>query len=110
MMRIVDLTTFRAMPPGTVFQKWAPDYWEALEIKEDTLPSDFVATAITEIPVSSDDMSESDDLCRRMRAGEDVPVNLDFTSRDGLYDREQLFAVWAPDDVRALIEQIQRAL
>lgn len=39
-------------------------------------------------------------------------LTLDFDSemRDGLYDAEQFFAVWSPDDTKQLIARLEGAL
>ncbi|WP_261793824.1 hypothetical protein [Pseudomonas oryzihabitans] len=37
-------------------------------------------------------------------------MDLESRGRDGLYDQDQMFTVWEPDNVRALIQRLQRAL
>lgn len=47
-------------------------------------------------------------LLRGEATGEDLAMDFDCLGRDGLFDRNQLFAVWSADDVRGLIARLGR--
>jgi hypothetical protein len=116
-MRIVDRKTFLAMPSGTVFSKYAPCYFEELQIKEDSYsgavgpdPIDFWSVGIA----SAIKHRGSDEFLANLTAMEKkgLVIGMDFNSctRDGCFDQDQLFAVWEIDDIYALITRLQQCL
>lgn len=110
-MKIVDLATFRAMPSGTVFQKFTPNAFEGLQILESAEGPDFVATDLCEGLMSGDDWKEADNKIRDMHEnGASHPVSFDNSSRDGMFDRDQMFAVWSPEDVEVLMRRLEEAM
>lgn len=114
-MRIVDRKTFLAMPPGTVFAKYDPSIMRELMVKSDSVANagdlvDFRYMSLTD----EVDCSGSAERDHTMFAAEEegVPFALHFNTecRDGLFDADQLFAVWERDDVEGLIARLQKAL
>lgn len=115
-MRIVDRATFLAMPAGTVYAKYEPYLFDHLAIKGDTWPhgndpirSDFLYQSVTH-SFDRADSTDFGDVLDRATAGGTVPMDFDTTARDGLFDEEQLFAVWDRHDVEALITRLRKAL
>lgn len=105
-MRIVDRATFLSLPDGTVYAKWTPLEFGELCIKCGTCESgnDWVYQSL--------DMLEGDiplDSLMDLDAGKEVAVDMDYTSRDGLYTADIRFAVWSPEDVQALILRLEKA-
>jgi hypothetical protein len=43
----------------------------------------------------------------RLENGEEIPLDFDCQGRDGLFDLDQLFAVWSDSDVEALITRLR---
>lgn len=111
-MRIVDLTTLRAMPQGTLYQKWAPCLFGDMRIFDHALGEHgFVACEFGSDPIGASDLGDFVAKCHAMADdGISVPVGFDSYGRDVLLKNEQLFAVWEPDDVRALIAKLQEGL
>ncbi len=110
-MRIVNLETFRTMPPGTFFQKYAPEWFGNLAVLDEVLDVDFLVNSITECPVYGKDESEtSDNIADMVENGASLPVSFDFIARDGMFDKDQLFAVWEAEDLRGLIHFAEAAL
>lgn len=109
-MKIVDLTTFRAMPAGTLFSKYAPCYFEALTIKGDTWEYDFLTQQIADAITNTG----SDNFCEQLddaqATGGSLTMDFDCLGRDGCFDKDQLFAVWERPDVEALISRLQETL
>lgn len=114
-MRIVDRATFLAMPAGTVFAKYQPCVFGDLLIKGETLAGgiDFRYQQI----VDSLDVGGSGEFVDRLHlaeakgaAGPEIEMDFNCESRDGLFDADQLFAVWSRDDVEALINRLGRTL
>lgn len=110
-MRIVDLTALRAMPQGTLFQKWSPCYFGDMEIFDSALGEmDFISCSFGADPIGSsgeDFGARCDDMAED---GVSYPVSFEGYGRDGCFEPRQLFAVWEPDDVRALIAKLQEGL
>lgn len=104
-MRIVNRTEFLAMPTGTVFNKWKPMIFEEPCIKGETWGNDFLVQYLDQL--QTPDGSEYMDTLYSLEAGTAIPMDFDSGSRDGLFDDEQLFAVWSDADVEALITRLQ---
>jgi len=112
-MKIVDWKTFVDMPENTLFSKWEPCVFGELCIKGESLgnpPIDFYVQYISD-PVDFDNSSDYVDMCHAAaQNGDSLPIDLDCVQRDALFDQDQLFAVWEQDDVKLLIERLQRCV
>lgn len=113
-MKIVDQKTFLAMSAGTVFAKYAPCYFEELQIKDNTLPTagvgDYFYTDLV-CPVDAKDSGEfSEKLQDSEELGKSIPLHFWIVSRDGCFDPDQLFAVYERADIEALIFRLQETL
>lgn len=102
-MRIVDRATFLAMPSGTVYQKYQPCCFDAIEIKQDTCGNDWYELCGVSSPDFADNHSSDDfeDICTRMENGSSEKMVFQTICRDGYFDYDQRFAVWEPDDIKA---------
>jgi len=107
-MRIISREKFIKMPIGTVFSYYEPQCFRELMIKasdnskwEDDFLYDSLIGAIE--CVSSDDFSSK---CEHMEGGGSVTVDFEGTSREGLFDKEQLFAIYEKEDVEKLIKRL----
>jgi hypothetical protein len=114
-VKIVDLPTFLSLPAGTIYAKYEPCIFGDLHIKDESVAAGEVGTwwyqdLIPWFTTSTDSLSYLDAL-DKVQAGEPSP-QLDYssTSKDGLYEKDQLFAVFERRDVEALIERMQSAL
>jgi len=109
-MKIVDLKTFRSLPENTVFSKYAPCFFDDLQIKGETWEYDFVSQSIAD----AIECSGSDDFSSKLESaeltGKSLTMDFDSYGRDGLFDGDQLFAVWESNDVKALIERLTLCL
>lgn len=110
-MRIVNLQQFRDMPEGTVFMKYTPQFFGELKIKGETWDCDFIYASITtEIECSgSEEWDEILDKAEKDSAYS-IPMDFDCGGRDGLFDDEQLYAVYEEKDVIGLINALQYTL
>lgn len=109
-MKIVDRKTFLALPAETLFSKYAPCYMEAVEIKGESLGNDYCYQQIADAIDCKDSGEFADKLFAAQELGESIPMDFHCQSRDGCFDAEQLFAVWEPADVEALIARLQQCL
>lgn len=115
-MKIIDLSAFLALPPGTLFAKYAPCFFDGLSIKGDTLtgrdgnPIDFCYQQIVDAIEAHDSGEFFDLLDQSKETGNSVTMDFDCQMRDGCFEREQLFAVFERADVTALIGRLSVAL
>lgn len=111
-MRIVDRQTFLGLPAGTVFAKYQPCAFDELQIKCDNAgSSDFWALGLAPFFTTSGGSEGYFTELQAVEAGEPSPP-FDYEDgefRDGLFDKEQLFAVFEAHDVDALIARLHKA-
>lgn len=113
-MKIVDRTTFLSMPSGTVFCKYSPCVFGELHIKGDSIffagGDDFFIQQIVDAIDAFDTCEFMDMLESARKTGVSVPMDFHVEQRDGLFDKDQLFAVWERSDVEALITRLGETL
>lgn len=111
-MKIIDRKAFLALPAGVLYSKFNPYIFESFAIKgvswEDC--NDFlsleIASAIS-VSSSEDYYEVLDDI---LEDGKSVPVDLESFGRDGLFDDDQLFAVWEAGDLESLRNLLTKAV
>ena len=95
-------------PIGTVFSYYEPMCFRELMIKQSDLAgweTDFLYDNIIGA-LESKSSDEYYDKCSRMESGESMPVDFEATSREGLFEEKQLFAVYEKKDVKKLIKKL----
>ena len=106
-MRIIGLKEFLAMPAGTVFAKYKPQVFDGLCIKGESIieASDFFYQTLWEVEASnSKELYEKIDAAENR--GVDVPIDVQCGQRDGLFQYDQLFAVFSAGEVRRIAESL----
>ena len=109
-MRIVGLEEFLSLRSGTVFAKYRPQIFGELCVKGDSIneSSDFFYRPIWEPLAYS-----SSELCDVLIAAEEhkaeVQIDTDCWQRDGLFEYDQLFAVFSGDEVVKIAESLVAA-
>ena len=107
-MKIVDREAFLKLPAGTVYQTYEPCIFGHLCIKGNSLLGKDWYTVDTSCCVECLSYDEMPDILEKaFRDGSSVDLDLDIESRDGMYNLDQLFAVWEAKDVSALIERLK---
>jgi hypothetical protein len=114
-MKIVTRAQFMEYPAETVFCTYAPCYFGDLQIKGDTIisdgkPIDWFYQPISDAVEAKDSGEWADKLITSAKSGESLTFDFECESRDGLFEDEQLYAVWEPQDVAALVKRLQRCL
>lgn len=112
-MKIVDRKTFLQMPEGTIYAKAEslPSLdFGPLEIKGETIGPDWYVQRLVGDFVGDNDGMEWADSFEAMHKGEERAVDLDIVCRDGLFDDDQLFAVFDKADAESLLARIATAL
>ena len=110
-LRIVKLDEFRGLPDGTLFMKYEPCNFGDLRVKIETLDSDFLFDSITD----EVEASGSDELFDKLFAAEkdstmSLAMDFDATGRDGMFEAEQLFAVYEKGDICGLIDKLNKCM
>jgi len=113
-MRIVDRATFLTLPAGTLYAKVSADPVDCnfgeLLIKGDSLSNDWYAQELVGWFTECDDSGDWSEAWDHMRAGGECIVELNCSARDGLFDADQLFAVFSRTDHIKLIQRLITAL
>lgn len=108
-MRIIGRAAFLAMPEGVLFSKFSPHTFGPLTIKGNTVGDHDFYYQDLDTPIRASGSEEwADTLFSAMETGRSVELDLECESRDGLFDQDQLFAVWEAADVEALLNRLQR--
>ena len=109
-MKIVNLEEFRKLPKGTLYMKYEPYIciFGDLCAKGETLGHDFLMENIAcEI-----DANDCDDFSSKLHEAEEngasVAMEFDCTSRDGAFDKKQLFATYEKNDIEMLQDKLKR--
>lgn len=114
-MKIVNRQTFLRMPSGTVFCKGKPWYFDSLCVKRKTVyrdgrAIDFMYQDTDPHSLNSTGSSENIELLdHALKTGRSIAMDLDCQSRDGCFDDEDLFAIYEPGDLAALIDLLTTA-
>jgi len=107
-MKIVNLEEFRKLPAGTVFSKYEPCVFDGLMVKGDTWSHDFLYQDLIG-NIEADGSKQYFEKCEQMQAGFSADLDFDCLERDGLFEKDQLFAVYEPYDLEQLIGRLQKA-
>lgn len=109
-MRIVNRETFLDMPVGTLFATYEPHVAGELMLFEGRCgTNDFAYQPLIDWPedcTNSEQWVEA--MERAVETGEPTaPMDFTGTTRDGLFDEDQLFLVFEPTEKERLIRRLQ---
>ena len=111
-MKIITRKEFLKLPIGTVWSYYEPCCFQDLNIKASDLSgweTDFLYDPI----IGQIDTKSSDEFlekCDFMEKGGSVPMDFEATSREGLFDEDQLFAIYEKEDVEKLITRLKKTI
>lgn len=110
-MKIINREQFLKLPRGVLYAKYAPCYFENLAIKDEYehFINDWYFQELIEIE-TKDNEDFSEVLFRAEETGESIGLDYNCVSRDGLYEENQLFAVFEKEDVINLIKLLQNSV
>jgi hypothetical protein len=108
-MKLLNRAEFLKMPSNTVFTKYKPTCFDEILIKGDSTGyNDFWFQDL--LQVESDDRGQTFDTFDKLENGESIKMDYDCEGRDGLFEEDQLFAVFEKQDVADLIKRLQECL
>lgn len=114
-MKIVDRKAFMNLPAGTVYAKYAPQYFQEICIKGESIIGndgnhiDWLELRILQVESEGSD-EESDILFQAEEEGQSFTLDLDCWGRDGMFEDSEKFAVYEIQDVKQLIARLGQAL
>lgn len=114
-MKIVDRATLMSLPAGTVFQTFDPIVFGEIMVKGETWPNPNGLGDFIQAPLSAIEGDPNQGSWKRLidadeYVGLEVEMDHDCTSREGMFDPDQLYAVWSADEVRAVAERLLKTL
>jgi hypothetical protein len=102
-MKIINKTEFYKLPSGTLYNDFTPNVFMGLKIKLETLendnyePIDFMYQEI----IGNVELKCEDVLSGEFKNDYNEP------DRDGMYEKNQMFAIYDQKDVKMLIHKLQ---
>ena len=102
-MRIVGLQEFLKLPCETLFSKYQPCIFGDLCIKKDSITDiDFFYVQLSEAIDADGSCQLFDFLEEAEKNVKKLDIDLHCWSRDGMFEKGQLFAVWELEELNAL--------
>jgi hypothetical protein len=109
-MKIINRNEFLAMPPNTLYSNYEPCIFGPIQIKADTIGNDFYVQQISD-SIKSDSSKEYTELLLMAENGEEqLSIDLGIEGRDGMFEDDQLFAVWGNDDINTLLNRLTECM
>lgn len=110
-MRIVNLEDLRKQPKGIIYCKYEPCYFSSPEVFGGIFgESDFVSAELIGWVKSSGSDEMFDILHSCEISGASFDLDTECFGRDGLYEKDQLFAIYENKDIEQLIETLKKAI
>jgi len=107
-MKIVDRKTFLALPDETLFSKYEPCVFGDLTIKGETVgANDFLTQQICDAVRCRDSGEFANILYVAQETGRSFEMDFNCMGRDGIFEDEQLFAIWDHADIIDLIKRLK---
>lgn len=113
-MKILNLEEFKKLPKNIVFMKYKSVIFGELMVKQETSECDFYYECIaTELAEYQEYMEKPDchpyiEYLLEAEKCSDISIDLDLyrVMRDGLFEKDQLFAVYEQKDIDGLIKKL----
>lgn len=110
-MKIVDRKAFLALPGEALFSEFQPCVFDELLIKTGNYgANDFGFDVLIGAIKAANGDDEMNKLMEAAETGASLAMDFHVTHRDGLFDDDQLYAVYERADVEALIARLQLVL
>ena len=104
-MKIVNRKDFLKLE-NVLYTEYKPCIFNGLKIKGKTRGNDFLYDDLI-APICPSDAMDFSDCCKKAEEGEEVALDFDYTSRDGLFEEDQLYAIYSKKDVENLIRKLK---
>lgn len=105
-MRLYKFKDFLKLPAGVIFSYYDPCCFKGLFKKESSIEDiDFFYQELI-APIKCEDSDEYNDSLFNWKEGENLDLDYECGSREGLFDQEQLYAVYSDKEMEKLSSQI----
>lgn len=110
-MRIVSREEFLKMPIGTIFSEFDGFNFDGMFVKYETINNGIEDIDYWEMPMISNlKIKKGEDYCDTIDRIQKEPVETEISlSRNGLFNKDQRYAIYEPDDIDLLIQILQDA-
>lgn len=106
-MRLLTRKEFLATPSGTIYSKYESlGNLEGLAVKTATWDNDWIYYSL----IGEFDAENTEEEFAIEESNESFTLDLEATGRDGLFDEDQVFAVYEKDDVVRLRDRLNDLL
>lgn len=111
-MKIVNKTEFYALPEGTLYSDYEPCIFTSLKVKGSTLyseekPIDFIYESLIGNIYAESSGHFVDMLDDAENNKTSLPMDFECGERDGLYEENQLFAIYEKKDLEDFIKKLE---
>ena len=107
-MKIFSRSEFMKLPEGTIFSSGERFAFSYLHIKGETWGVDFLQSSL--IDIESFSCQENFDRLDEMdQKGVSYPIRTSY-EREGLFDENMVYLVYEKEDLKYMIEQMEKAL
>jgi len=111
-MKIINKPDFLKLPIGTVYSDYGPFNITNFAIKGESLieSNDFYYTSIID-SIDSETSSDFFDILEKAEKEKtSFNIDLDVCSREGFFEKNQLFVIWEKSDIEKLIKKLSECL
>jgi hypothetical protein len=109
-MKIINREEFLKLPENTLFCKYKPCCFDDISIKNENVGDiDFRVRKLFDVD-NHDSNEMVDILFDAEETGNYFKLHFNTTYRDGLFDKDQLFAIFDNEEILQLIENLKRCI
>ena len=111
-MKIVNKMEFYALPKGTLYSDYSPYIFNDLKVKQSTIydeskPIDFIYESLIG-NIDADSSGHFVDMLDDAEKNKNsLPMDFECSERDGLFEEEQLFAIYEKNDLEDFIKKLK---
>jgi len=110
-MKIINREEFLKLPSGTLFSEYKPCSFYGLLIKYDSCGyNDYYENEL----IGNIEMNSSEDFIDKLVIAEkertSLKLDFDICGRNGMYDDNQLYAVYEKEDIKGLINVLKQCI
>lgn len=115
-MKIVNKKEFYKLPEGTLYSEYKPQVFTDLHIKEATFynldrnPTDYVEMCLIGNLLVQNSNEYSDTLEKAEETGSSFKLDFEMYGRNGMYQDDQLYAVYEKVDIEGLINVLNQCI
>lgn len=107
-MKIINKEEFLQLPEGTVFLEFKPYVFGDFKIKGETIGRDYLEVDLNNVFLDVDDTVTAID--EALITNSSFDVNFNVYNRNGMFDDEQMYAVYEQNEIEKLIAVLKEGV